>query len=188
VLYSGQCHCGKLKASFVTQKTPQALGVRTCQCDFCRRHGAVNISDPDGEVTLDCAPGDLERYRFALRTADFLLCKTCGVYIAAAIGEGEKIVSTINVAGLRMNDFLGVDEAPMEYGAKRPKSASPAALKNGRRRALPIPSLRLPTLGRTSHGDKIGDISILLTPALHPEEQKILHVLREARISGAPSG
>jgi hypothetical protein len=118
VLYSGQCHCGKLKASFVTQKTPQALGVRTCQCDFCRRHGAVNISDPDGEVTLDCAPGDLERYRFALRTADFLLCKTCGVYIAAAIGEGEKIVSTINVAGLRMNDFLGVDEAPMEYGAE----------------------------------------------------------------------
>lgn len=118
MLYSGQCHCGKLKASFVTQKTPQALGVRTCQCDFCRRHGAVNISDPDGEVTLDCAPGDLERYRFALRTADFLLCKTCGVYIAAAIGEGEKIVSTINVAGLRMNDFLGVDEAPMEYGAE----------------------------------------------------------------------
>lgn len=116
--YAGACHCGKLKASFETQKTPETLGVRTCQCAFCRAHGAVNISDPDGVTTIHCAPGDLERYTFALRTADFLICKTCGVYIAAVMGEGEKIVSTLNVAGLRIADFLGVEEAPMEYGAE----------------------------------------------------------------------
>ncbi len=116
--YSGQCHCGKLTASFETQKTPAALGVRTCQCDFCRRHGAVNISDPDGEVTIDCAPKDVERYSFALRTADFLICKSCGVYVAAVMGEGDSIVSTLNVVGLRLKDFLAVAEAPAEYGAE----------------------------------------------------------------------
>ncbi len=116
--YSGQCHCGKLKASFETQKTPQQLGVRTCQCEFCRRVGAINISDPDGEVVIDASAGDVIQYRFALRTADFLICKHCGVYIAAVTGEGDAIRSTINVAGLRMKEFLGIEEAPMEYGTE----------------------------------------------------------------------
>lgn len=116
--YFGQCHCGRVKASFDTEKTPQELGVRTCQCDFCRRQGAVNISDPGGAITIDCAPDDIERYRFALKTADFLICRTCGTYVAAVMGEGERIVSTINVAGLRMTDFLAVEEAPADYGAE----------------------------------------------------------------------
>ncbi len=118
MIHTGQCHCGKLNASFESQKTPRELGVRTCQCDFCRRVGAINISDPAGQVTIDCKAEDIERYRFALRTADFLICKSCGDYIAAVMGEGDRIVSTVNVAGLRMTDFLGIDEAPMEYGAE----------------------------------------------------------------------
>ncbi|MFQ5564007.1 MAG: GFA family protein [Parvularculaceae bacterium] len=118
MLHTGQCHCGKVKASFETQKTPAALGVRACQCAFCRRHGARNISDPDGETVIDAAPEDLIRYRFALRTSDFLICRHCGVYIAAVMGEGDKIVSTLNVAGARMEDFLALDDAPMEYGAE----------------------------------------------------------------------
>lgn len=118
MIHPGQCHCGKLNASFDSQKSPSELGVRTCQCDFCRRVGAVNISDPSGQVTIDCKEADVERYRFALRTADFLICKICGVYIAAVMGAGARIVSTINVAGLRMTDFLGIDEAPMDYGTE----------------------------------------------------------------------
>lgn len=116
--HSGQCHCGKVKASFETQKTPEELGVRTCQCAFCRRHGAVNISDPEGRSAIDAAPDDLVRYRFGLKTADFLICRYCGVYVAAVMGEGEKIRSTINITGLRMVDFLGIDEAPMVYDAE----------------------------------------------------------------------
>lgn len=116
--YSGQCHCGRLTASFQTEKTPEALGVRTCQCVFCRAHGAVNISDPNGLTTIDAAPEDVRRYTFALRTADFLICNNCGVYIAAVMGEGDKIVSTLNVVGLRIKGFLEIDEAPMEYGAE----------------------------------------------------------------------
>jgi len=118
MIYSGACHCGKLKATFETGMTPAELGVRTCQCVFCRRHGAVNISDAAGLITIDAEPANVNRYRFALKTADFLTCKICGVYIAAVMGEGDKIVSTINVAGLRMENFLNVDEAPMEYSAE----------------------------------------------------------------------
>lgn len=117
-MYQGQCHCGKVKASFETQKTPQKLGVRTCQCAFCRRHGAVNISDPEGRVTIEAAEEDVTRYVFGLRTCDFLLCRWCGVYIAAVIGREDEKRATLNVAGLRMTDFLDIGEAPMEYGAE----------------------------------------------------------------------
>lgn len=118
MIYSGQCHCGKLKASFESDKSPQELGVRTCQCAFCRAHGALNISDPEGETIIECAPEDVLRYRFALRTADFLICRHCGVYIAAVTGEGDDIRSTINVVGLRMSEFLSVEETPMQYGSE----------------------------------------------------------------------
>ena len=118
MIYSGQCHCGKLKASFETDKSPDGLGVRTCQCEFCRRHGAVNVSDATGEVVIDCTPEDVTRYRFALKTANFLICKGCGVYIAAVTGEGDEIRSTINIVGLRVAGFENVEEMPMQYGSE----------------------------------------------------------------------
>ena len=118
MIHTGQCHCGKLKASFESRKAPAQLGVRTCQCAFCRNHGAVNISDPDGETVIETGAEDVIRYRFALKTADFLICRHCGVYVAAVMGEGERTCSTINVVGLQMAEFLDIAEAPMEYGAE----------------------------------------------------------------------
>lgn len=116
--YSGQCHCGALKVFFKSEKTPAQLGVRTCQCDFCRRVGACNVSDPEGVAIIDAAAMDVVRDRFALKTADFLLCRRCGGYIAVAIGERQATCSTLNAGGLRMTDFLDFDDAPMEYGAE----------------------------------------------------------------------
>ena len=36
----------------------------------------------------------------------------------AVMGEGERIVSTINVVGLRMTDFLDIEEAPADFAAE----------------------------------------------------------------------
>lgn len=116
--YAGQCHCGKLKAVFETQKTPQQLGIRTCLCSFCMRRNAIHISDPEGEVVIDAAADDVLRYRFALRTADFLICRHCGTYICAVIGEGDHIRSVVNIVGLRLEDFLNIEETPSEFGAE----------------------------------------------------------------------
>ena len=44
-------------------------------------------SDPNGSVNIHAADRSLvQRYRFATGTAEFLICKRCGVYIGA-IGE-----------------------------------------------------------------------------------------------------
>lgn len=116
--YSGQCHCGKLKATFETAKGPVDLGVRACQCDFCRRHGAKNISDAQGEIKIEASADDVRRYTFALRTCDFLFCKSCGVYIGAVIGADADKRATLNAAGLGLSDFMGIEETPMQYGSE----------------------------------------------------------------------
>ena len=38
----------------------------------------------------------LERYRFSLKTGDFLLCKRCGVYVGAQIETAHGALGIIN--------------------------------------------------------------------------------------------
>ena len=120
MIYDGACHCGAIHMTLKSERSPGELGVRTCQCAFCRRHGAVNTSDPDGLSTIRADEANVLRYRFGLRTADFLICRSCGAYVAAVIGEKDEIYSTINIVGLHMTEFADVREAPMEYGAETP--------------------------------------------------------------------
>ena len=84
--YAGRCHCGAIGYDYTTVLAPAQWSVRACQCAFCRAHDALSTSDPKGDIRFTAADeSQLQRYRFALRTADFLLCRNCGVYIGAVI-------------------------------------------------------------------------------------------------------
>ncbi len=61
ITYSGECHCGALGYGYTTSIDPAAWPVRSCQCSFCRRHGARCTSDPAGTL------------RFAHRKAEQLV-------------------------------------------------------------------------------------------------------------------
>jgi hypothetical protein len=96
-VFSGSCHCGALGFSFQTALPLAQWSVRACQCRFCRTHGALTTSDPAGRLTFhvnDAAA--LQRYRFGLRTADFLLCRRCGVYLGAQIETARGAFGIIN--------------------------------------------------------------------------------------------
>jgi hypothetical protein len=68
-------------------QAPADTRVRACGCSFCRAHNTRTTSDPDGSVDIDAADWSLvEPYRFGTGTAEFLICKRCGVYVGA-IGE-----------------------------------------------------------------------------------------------------
>jgi hypothetical protein len=81
-MLDGACHCGALTLTLDTQRAPADLPVRTCGCSFCTKHRPRYTSDPNGHVTIRAA-GEVTRYRFGLRLADFLICRTCGVFVAA---------------------------------------------------------------------------------------------------------
>lgn len=100
--YDGGCHCGAIEYSYTTRLIPARWPVRLCQCAFCRGHGVRATSDPAGELQFRFErPEFLRRYRFALRTADFLVCKECGIYVGAVLLSGRGAHAVINLNTLR---------------------------------------------------------------------------------------
>jgi len=75
--------------------------VRACSCRFCRAHGALTTSDPAGRLVFHAreAPA-LQRYRFGLKSADFLLCGRCGVYLGAQTETAHAAFGIINTHAL----------------------------------------------------------------------------------------
>jgi hypothetical protein len=99
--YQGRCHCGAVGFELATELDPSGWSVRACQCSFCRAHGALSTSDPRGSIQFRASkPSQLTRYRFGLRTADFLICTGCGVYIGALTEIGGRTFGIVNVRAL----------------------------------------------------------------------------------------
>ena len=102
--HRGACHCGAIGFHYRTSRPPAQWSVRACQCSFCRAHGALSSSDPAGSIEFFGAEEALQRYRFGLRTADFFVCRRCGVYVGAAIAVGERHYGIVNVRAIDLSD------------------------------------------------------------------------------------
>ena len=114
--YDGGCHCGAIGFRYTTALAPPQWSIRACQCRFCRLHDALSSSDPGGslEFIADNA-GHLQRYRFALQTADFLLCGRCGVYVGAVIETASGRFGIINTHALATQPPDIARVAPISY-------------------------------------------------------------------------
>lgn len=94
--YAGRCDCGALAIEF---DTSAPLAPRACQCSFCTARGARWVSDPAGSATLTLG-ADTSRYRFGTGTADFLICRCCGLCLAAV-----QAIDGATCAVLNLNAF-----------------------------------------------------------------------------------
>ena len=131
----GSCHCGALTIALETAREPAELPVRVCGCTFCAKHRPRYTSDPAGHVTIDVAGEHaVSRYRFGLRLADFLICRTCGVFVAA-YEPGRAVINLevlarageLTAAATRFDGYDTEDEAARR--ARRAKSWTPATLR-----------------------------------------------------------
>ena len=115
----GQCHCGRVEVHVALSRPVEEIDLRACQCSFCRRHGARTFADPNGRAIIEADhPDTLRRYRFALKTADFLVCAGCGAYIGVLLeSDGGQLV-TINARGLDMEAFRDREAKPVSYDAE----------------------------------------------------------------------
>lgn len=117
--FDGSCHCGAIGFAYRSSVEPSAWTIRACQCAFCRAHDAMSTSDPHGELAFSAgAPELLQRYRFGLRTADFLLCKSCGVYIGAVITSGDRRFGIINTHALQSMPTDLASSEPVSYAGE----------------------------------------------------------------------
>jgi hypothetical protein len=117
---TGHCHCRNLVLEFETATPVGQLPLRADQCSFCRRHGARTTSEPGGQVRISALdPGRVIRYRFGLATADFLVCRQCGIYVAAVLPMDDGTAyATVNVNCLDRVDELTQAAAPVSYAGE----------------------------------------------------------------------
>ena len=128
--FEGGCHCGNLTYVFAASAGLDVLGLRACMCSFCRAHGARNTSDPDGAIQIAVRDATrLRRYRFALKTADFLLCADCGTYVGALLPAPGGGWMTVNVNSFRTPPPLDYPVVPHDFSAEN------VAARIARRRA-----------------------------------------------------
>jgi hypothetical protein len=93
--FKGGCHCGAVSVAFTTEIAPEAMELRACQCNFCRKQGSAAMSDPLGRLEIRAAAGDLHRYRFGHGHADYLRCARCGIYIGAVTETSDGLYGFI---------------------------------------------------------------------------------------------
>lgn len=128
----GACACGAVTVKVELTTAPSDTALRACGCTFCRRHGAVNFSDPEGYAVISGARDHAGRFQFAARTADFLFCMTCGSYVGAVVtSEKGRLYSTLNARGLDLQALLdGREAAPVCYDEESPSERIDRRLRN----------------------------------------------------------
>jgi hypothetical protein len=115
VSLTGACHCGAVRVSFAPSRPAAELQLRACQCGFCRRHGGLTASDPQGRMSIEASPGALSRYRFGRRLGDALVCEECGVYVGMTMETDAGLIGVINVRGIDLPAFAGREAEPQDY-------------------------------------------------------------------------
>ena len=105
--YTGSCHCGNIALEMKLSNKLNSYISRTCDCDFCSKHGASYISDKNGELTISVSQKDkLSRYKHGDRIADFLICQICGVLVGACYEDRGRLYATVNSRTLHRNTEL----------------------------------------------------------------------------------
>ncbi|HEY5102724.1 MAG TPA: hypothetical protein VII70_08070 [Steroidobacteraceae bacterium] len=102
------CHCGNIGVELELAHAPGNYSPRTCDCEFCKKHGAAYVSDPRG--TLDVTVEDEQActtYRQGSALADFLICKRCGVLVGVFYRDEDRIYAALNASIVGMQARFG---------------------------------------------------------------------------------
>ncbi|HET9597493.1 MAG TPA: hypothetical protein VFP65_18030 [Anaeromyxobacteraceae bacterium] len=139
--FDGGCHCGNLQVTFETSRAPDAFQLRRCGCTFCTRHGQVSVTDPAGKLEVRVRdPGAVSRYQFGLRTSEFMICRTCGVFVTALCTIDGATYATLNVNTLADRSAFTQPPVPVDFDAEN------AEQRLARRRRAWTPAVVSPLL------------------------------------------
>jgi hypothetical protein len=71
---------------------------RACTCSFCRSHNPRIVAEPKGLFEVWADDWSLmENYRLGTRSCDFLICRRCGVFVAAVSEPTAGTQAVVNV-------------------------------------------------------------------------------------------
>lgn len=101
-----RCHCGNIRAEASLPNAPATYRPRACDCDFCRKHAAAYVSDAGGTLNIHIADEhEARKYRQGSAQAEFLLCRRCGVLVAALFSHEGKLHGVVNARAADVREF-----------------------------------------------------------------------------------
>jgi hypothetical protein len=104
MLIQGRCHCGNIAFALDWTPEPTQIPARACTCRFCMKHGGVWTSCPTGRLQITVRDAErVERYRFGTKTAEFHVCRNCGVVPVVTSLIDDRLYAVVSV-----NAFEGV--------------------------------------------------------------------------------
>jgi hypothetical protein len=135
--HEGGCHCGNLRVRVRLTRPPADNPLRSCACSFCRGHATRTVSDPAGLFQVWAQDWALvEQYRFGSQTADYLVCRRCGIYIGAVCETAAGTRAVVNTNSLADRAAFTGEPARPDYDgedtaarlARRAANWTPAVL------------------------------------------------------------
>ena len=119
----GSCHCGNVRFELRWPASEAVIPIRQCGCDFCSKHGGAWTSHPESELAIQVSdPSVVSRYRFGTKTADFLVCATCGV-VPVVLSEIDNILyAVVNANTFADVGALEVSRRSTDFDAEDRKS------------------------------------------------------------------
>jgi hypothetical protein len=105
VLICGSCHCGNISFTLNWEPEPSEIPARACTCSFCTKHGGVWTSCPAGPLRVTVRDSSqVSNYAFGTKTAQFHICRTCGIVPVVTSRIDGHLYAVVNV-----NAFEGVE-------------------------------------------------------------------------------
>ena len=99
------CHCGAAELRVVL--TDGVNDARRCDCSFCRRRAAANVTVDDGDLTV--VRGEtLTLYQFGTMQAEHYFCSVCGCY------THHRRSSATSEFGVNVGGLQGVNPRDLE--------------------------------------------------------------------------
>lgn len=98
MLIRGKCHCGNIAFELDWLPEPAEILARACTCSFCVKHGGLWTSCPAGSLRVTTKePAAVSQYAFETRTADFHICRTCGVVPVVTSRIAGRLYAVVSV-------------------------------------------------------------------------------------------
>ena len=116
MLIQGSCHCRNVSFTLRWEPDPAEIQARACTCSFCMKHGGVWTSYPAGTLQVRVKDASaVARYGFGTRTAEFHVCRGCGVVPVVTSRIDGRLYGVVSVNAFENVDPSMLRRAPMTF-------------------------------------------------------------------------
>ena len=103
---AGACHCGNIRFVLSWPQGEPEIPIRKCGCTFCKKHCGSWTSHRNSRLSITIADRSATfNYQVGTRTADFYICKVCGVVPFVLSEIDDRFYAVVNV-----NSFEGTNQ------------------------------------------------------------------------------